>query len=141
MEPPADAGPLVERLRAQYGKRLAGLYFEKYPDRLVVRLTGENPVKTQIRRIGAQRVEVVFLPGAAHTYAQLTETLEKRGSEIDRLLPGAHGRYVDERTGEVVIAVQPDATVADAQRAELEKAIGAPVRIEVAEPAVLQRGP
>lgn len=78
MEPPADAGPLVERLRAQYGKRLAGLYFEKYPDRLVVRLTGENPVKTQIRRIGAQRVEVVFLPGAAHTYAQLTETLEKR---------------------------------------------------------------
>ncbi|MBI7467572.1 S1 family peptidase [Pseudomonas aeruginosa] len=138
VEQQADIGPLVERLRTEYGKRLAGLYFEE-PDRLVVRLTGEKPVEAQTHRIGAQQLEVVFRPGAAHTYAQLAEALEKSDRDIDRLLPETHGRYVDEKTGEVVVAVRPGTSVTDKQRAELEKAIGAPVRVELEEPAVLQR--
>lgn len=138
MEKQPDIGPLVERLRRENRKRLAGVYFEE-PNRLVVRLAGETPVETQTHRVGGHRVEVVFRPGATHTYAKLTEALEKGDRDINRLLPSAHGRYVDERTGEVVVAVRPGAPVTDAQRADLERMLGIPVRIEVEEPAVLQR--
>lgn len=137
MESAADTGPLVERLRATYSDRLAGI-FEHAPDVLVVRLTGDQPVKPEAHQLGKHQVNVIFRVGAEHSYKALSDALEQNEAAISNVLPTAHGRHVDERTGEVVIAVKPGSAAGDDQRAKLEKLLGVPVRIEPEEPAVLQ---
>jgi hypothetical protein len=57
--------------------------------------------------------------------------------KIAEALPTSHARYVDERTGEVVIAIAPDPTL-EAKRRALAGTLGVPVRIVVEEPVVPQ---
>jgi hypothetical protein len=132
-----DSAPLVVRLKEKHADRLAGSYIEPEQNRLVFRLTGDEVVPPESHWIEGKRVEVVFETGAEHTFAELRDVMERERLIIERLLPGAHGRYIDERTGEIVIGVEPgQATVEDAQLTEV---LGVPSRIEVEDRAVLNR--
>ncbi|WP_369977194.1 hypothetical protein [Xanthomonas bundabergensis] len=136
-----DTGPLVEQLRKRYAERLAGLYYEREQRRIVVRLTGTTPVPPERHTVAGGTVQVVFEPGAPHALADLNRILADSTARIAAALPTAHGRYVDERTGAIVIAIAPDAIGGKAKEAELTQALGVPVRIEEEAPAVPQRQP
>lgn len=132
-------GPIVERIRTQYAERLAGLYYEREQKRIVVRLTGTEPVTPEAHTVAGDTLQVVFEPGAAHSFAELDRIMADSTAEIAAALPTMHGRYVDERTGAIVIAVAPGGADGKAKEAELTQSLGVPVRIEVEAPAVPQR--
>lgn len=136
-----DTGPIVQRLREQYADRLAGLYYAREQRRIVVRLTGTEPVAPQTHAVAGGHLQVVFEPGAAHSFAELNRIMSDSATRIDAALPTAHGRYVDERTGAIVVAIAPGSVGGKAKETELTQALGAPVRIEVEPPAVLQQQP
>lgn len=136
-----DTGPIVARIRELHAERLAGLYYERDRSRIVVRLTGAEPVATETHAVEGGTLQVVFEPGASHSSAELNRILASSAAKIEAALPTAHGRYVDERTGAIVIAIAPGGVGGRAKEAELARALGAPVRIEVEAPAVLQRQP
>lgn len=129
-------GPIAARLREQYGNRLAGLLIERDQRRIVVRLTGDEPVAPETHHVGDVELQVVFQPNAAHTVGELNQVITNSAEKIAEALPTAHARYVDERTGEVVIAVAPYPVMETGEA--LAEALGVPVRIVVEDPAVLQ---
>lgn len=135
----AATGPIVERIRTQYAERLAGLYYEREQKRIVVRLTGMEPVAPETHTVAGGSLQVVFEPGAAHSFAELNRIMADSTAKIAAALPTAHARYVDERSGAIVIAIAPDSAAGKAKEAELTQSLGVPVRVEVEVPAVPQR--
>ncbi|MDR6674229.1 hypothetical protein [Xanthomonas sp. 1678] len=135
----AATGVIVERIRKQYAERLAGLYYEHEQKRIVVRLTGMEPVAPETHTLAGGSLQVMFEPGAAHSFAELNRIMADSTAKIAAALPTAHARYVDERSGAIVIAIAPDSAAGKAKEAELTQALGVPVRIEVEAPAVPQR--
>lgn len=132
-------GPNAEQIRTQYAERLAGVYYEREQKRIVVRLTGPEPVAPQTHTVAGGTLQVVFEPGAAHSFAELNRILAESTAKIAAALPTAHGHYVDERTGAIVIADASGSAGGKAKEAELTRSLGVPVRIEVEAPAVPQR--
>lgn len=129
----------VGRVRRQYADRLAGVYYEPEHQRIVVRLTGQEPVATEMRAVGDATLRVEFHPGAEHTFAELYEVMESSADKIAAAVPTAHSRYVDERTGEIVIGVAPGTVDIEAQRGKVSQVLGVPVRLVGEEGAVLQQ--
>jgi len=115
--------------------------YEHARKRIVVRLTGQTPVAPEAHSVAGDTLQVVFEPGATHSFAQLNQAMTEGASRIAAALPTAHARYVDERSGAIVIAVAPEASDDKAKEAELTRSLGVPVRIESEAPAVLQRPP
>jgi len=136
IEQHVDTGPIAERIRRDYAGRLAGMYFEDglFP-RVVVRLTGDAPIEAETYATGGRHVTVEFLTGAEHTLEELLAALA-RNNVIMEVLPSAHWRYVDERTGELVIAVEPGDEAGLFKTDELTEALGVPVRIVEGEPVI-----
>lgn len=136
------AGPIAERIRAQYANRLAGLYIEHEPtSRLVVRLTGRDAVRTEFHDAGGRNLEVAYVVGADRTFAELQQRFEAGFPALQKRVPEVESGYVDERTGEIVIEVLRDEK--SARVASLQSAIGNPFGaatrvVEVEEPLVNQ---
>lgn len=132
-----DTGPIAERIRREYASRLAGMYFEDglFP-RVVVRLTGEEPVDAELHATGGRYVAVEFETGANHTLGELLAAIE-RHTVITSVLPSSHARYVDERTGELVVAVDPGDETGLRKQGELAEALGVPVKVVEEERAVI----
>lgn len=131
-------GQIVQQLRDRHAARLAGLYFDRARNRIVVRLTGAEPVASETHTVEGRTLQVVFEPSARNSLAELNDIMAGSAAEIEAALPTAHARYLDERTGEIVIAVDPDDSGGEAKEAELARSLGAPVRIEVEGRAVPQ---
>ena len=121
----------VQQLRDQYADRLAGLYLDRARNRIVVRLTGAAPVASETHTVEGRTLQVVFEPGARNSLSELNAIMAGSAAKIEAALPTAHARYLDERTGEIVIAVDPGDTDNEAKEAALAQSLGAPVRIEV----------
>ncbi|MBI7467571.1 hypothetical protein JEV30_23630 [Pseudomonas aeruginosa] len=141
----AQSAGIVESIRERYKNRLAGIYIEHYPvHRLVVHLTGSEPVPAQSHKFGDDTLVVEFQPGAAHTVSELVTALKAATQgDVAASIPGSHGGYVDERTGELVIEVKPSAEAGKepavaAARSKVQQVLGVPVRIEEAEAAEAQ---
>lgn len=124
-------GQIVQRLRDQYANRLAGLYLDRARSRIVVRLTGAAPVASETHTIEGRTLQVVFEPGARNSLAELNDIMASSAAKIEAALPTAHARYLDERSGEIVISVEADDAAGEAKEAELARSLGAPVRIQV----------
>ena len=124
-------GQIVQQLRDQYADRLAGLYLDRARNRIVVRLTGAAPVASETHTVEGRTLQVVFEPGARNSLSELNAIMAGSAAKIEAALPTAHARYLDERTGEIVIAVDPGDTDNEAKEAALAQSLGAPVRIEV----------
>lgn len=129
------SAPYVSKLRREFADRIAGLYRESEGDyRLVVRLKGEAPVADRWIGSGRDRMRIQFLVGAPAT---LAETLEKVAAAVPAIgarLPGLMGTGVDERTGEVMLsvyAVGEEVERVRAAKADVERLLGHPVRVEI----------
>lgn len=136
---PADTdnlGKLVTELKARFADRFAGAYVDA--GRLTVRLTGLEQVSQERQSIDGNPINVVFENGASHTLEDLRQALQNGEPAIAKAVPGSFGRYIDERTGEIVIAVPSDLD-GSKLAAGLSDSLGVPVRIEAQETAILNR--
>lgn len=128
---------IAEVLAAKYASRLAGMYIDHTDShRLVVRLTGPQAVRTQFRHKDADTLEIHFEPGAPHSLKQLQEAFANSSAKMATDLPEVHGHYLDERTGEIVLEVDPGANINSVQRSA-KSVINVPFRIEEAPRAAI----
>ena len=128
-----------DRIGQALRHRLAGISIEHEPQyRLVVLLTGTEPVANQAELAAGTPVPVVFQLGAVATRDQVVAAMRTHQPTLRKELPNQRGMGLDPKTGELVLFVNSR----DAQRigmevieATAEAVTGVPVRVERAEPA------
>jgi len=128
-----------DRIAGALRHRLAGISIQHEPQyRVVVLLTGRDPVADQAALAAGTPVPVVFQLGAAATRDQLVAAMYTHQATLRKELPNQRGIGLDPRTGELVLFVN----ARDAQRigrdaieARAEELTRVPVRVEVADPA------
>ncbi|MEO9340298.1 hypothetical protein ABFT80_22975 [Mesorhizobium sp. SB112] len=128
---------LTRELRETYAPRLAGIFWDQQEgteSRLVLRLTGNEPVESRRLTICGEPLTVEFISGQMHTRVDLQKLHADNLDWFRSKFPGLQGTYADERTGEIVLEIYtPDAEGADfaAIRKEAQSRLGAPLRIEM----------
>ncbi len=128
-----------DRIALALKSRLAGISIEHGPQyRLVVLLTGTEPVADQAALAAGTPVPVVFQLGAAATRDRIVTAMRTHQPTLRAQLPNARGMGLDQRTGELVLFVNGS----DARRHGLEAIeeraeamTGVPVRVALADPA------
>ncbi|OYR17707.1 hypothetical protein [Brucella grignonensis] len=130
----ADA--MVRQLRQTYAPRLAGLFWEETEgedSRLVLRLTGDEPVQNERMTVCGELLIVEFVPGQMHTREELQKIHSNNLEWFRGKFPGLQGTYADERTGEIVLQIyEPEAgSDVEAITNEAESRLGAPLRVEM----------
>ncbi|KRG70897.1 hypothetical protein ABB29_03405 [Pseudoxanthomonas dokdonensis] len=127
----------LDAIRAEFDSRFAGLYWSDYPNQAInVRLTGQQSVVPRTLTTAAGPVKVIFYTGAAETLQQTRQRIDAAMDGLAQALPGMEGYGIDQRTGVVnidIISVDGDAVVYEAERAAVEKLLGAPVKFTVSE--------
>lgn len=126
-----DSVVATDSIAREFAGRLAGISIEHRPEwRIVVLLTGKEPVRDRFIAAGEAVVPVLFRTGAAATRAELVRAIAERREAIRAELPGVLGIGADGRSGELVLHVDaagadPDGTA----EVRIEGAAGVPVRI------------
>ncbi|HXH14997.1 MAG TPA: hypothetical protein VNJ10_02575 [Sphingomonas sp.] len=136
-----DSVPTTDALRDTFKDRWAGIAVEHLPSyRLVVLLTGTEPVADQSVVAGGMVVPIVFRTGAAATRETVLAALTTYQARIRDSLPHPPGLGVDQRTGELVVMIASGDADLDrdgALRTRIAAMTGVPVRIDVVDrPAV-----
>lgn len=123
----------TDAIRARFADRLAGIAIEHEPVwRIVVLLTGTDPVADETVRAGGLSVPIHYRTGAAATRAQLVTAIALYQTQIRNMLSRPPAMGVDPRTGELVVMVgEGDAGfyAPGELRARLAALTGVPVRI------------
>jgi hypothetical protein len=135
----SDSLWLVKQVRARHGDRLAGVYVDTAQadpvrPRLVIRVTGAEPLPAMRLGDRAAGVPVVVEYGARHSLREVEAIRLRVGPQVRALLPELQGEGYDETAGAIHLDVYaPDKTAAAAALARcgaLEAVYGMPVRIE-----------
>jgi hypothetical protein len=124
----------TDRIRDIYGDRLAGIAIEHQPDyRIVVLLTGDEPVAPQSIEAGGMTVPILFRTGARASGAAIIAAMRAHQAKIRALLPSA-GMGLDPRSGELVVIAKDDDIEDKGSPAEVDAALealtGVPVRLQ-----------
>lgn len=125
----------TDAIAVEFADRLAGIAIEHRPEyRIVVLLTGADPVADRVAGAGSSEIPIIFRTGARATRSQAVDALRRHLIDVRQQLPGARGAGYDQRTGEIVLLVRS----ADAERFGLavireraEQVARVPVRIVV----------
>ncbi|HEX8400597.1 MAG TPA: hypothetical protein VF628_02730 [Allosphingosinicella sp.] len=128
----------TNRIQQLHAARLAGVSIEHAPDyRIVVLLTGSEPVAEEIVLGGGMRVPILFRTGAVATREQIVAALTRHQTAIRQAFPEAQGMGLDQRTGELVVLMRDrrPTEVLEPLQAELEALTGVPVRVSPVEGA------
>lgn len=127
--------PATDTIAAEFRDRLAGISIEHAPDyRIVVLLTGTEPVASRTLHVAGSDVPVQFQTGARATHAEAIAAMRRHLIDLRSELPGARGAGYDQHTGEVVLLVRSEDAQkygVDAIRARAEQVGGVPVRVEI----------
>jgi len=125
----------TDRLQDLYGDRLAGLYIEHRPAyRIVVLLTGSDPVPDQSVFAGGMDVPIIFKTGAPASRTRILGAITQHQAEIRAAVPHPPSMGVDPRTGQLILMVDGydiDRIGKDVLKARIEKIAGVPVHIRV----------
>lgn len=132
----ADQDEAIERLRAADRERFAGLWIEHQPQfRIVVRLKGDAPAEQELaERAKGMAIPVTFVTGAKATEDEVLTKMRTSLGAFKTALPGLNGTDYDVKTGDIILFVYATGAAAESARgkgADLTKAIGHPVRVEI----------
>ncbi|WP_247599582.1 S1 family peptidase [Sphingomonas sp. PAMC26645] len=134
MRAQGDSVPATDALRETYKDRWAGIAIEHQPNyRIVVLLTGTDPVADQSVTAGGMVVPIVFRTGAPATREAVLAAITAYQAKIRESLPHPPGLGVDQRTGELVVMIASGDADLDrdgALRTRIATMTGVPVRIE-----------
>ncbi|MBA3677065.1 MAG: hypothetical protein H0W74_06625 [Sphingosinicella sp.] len=124
----------TDSIQEVYRERLAGITIEHRPDfRIVVLLTGTDPVPDRTIFAGGMHVPILFRTGAPATREQIVAAIRQHQAAIKAALP-AQGMGVDQRTGELVMMVSAPAAArygVSSMEEKLKALAGVPARIRV----------
>ena len=121
----------TDRIQAAYRDRLAGISIEHQPEyRILVLLTGPEPVADETIRAGGMSVPIVYRTGAPATREQMLAAMSEHRAAIRELAPRARGMGLDPRTGELVLLLHATEDRAGLE-AELESLMQVPVRLRI----------
>jgi hypothetical protein len=122
----------TDRLQARYRDRLAGIAIEHLPEyRIVILLTGSDPVPETRIKVGRIRVPVLFRTGARATREQIVAAIKAHQAEIRAALPRPPALGADPRTGELVVMTYGNLPAdTEALTARFAALSGVPVRME-----------
>jgi len=125
----------TDRLQLLYKDRLAGIAIEHHPEyRIVVLLTGTQPVEDEAIVAGGRTVPVTFHTGAVATRRQIVAAITRHQAEIRALVPHPPGMGADPRTGELVVMVNgadADRLGAGTLKNRIAAIAGVPVRLRL----------
>ena len=134
MRAQGDSVPATDALRETYKDRWAGVAIEHQPNyRIVVLLTGTDPVADQSVTAGGMVVPIVFHTGAPATREAVLAAITAYQAKIRESLPHPPGLGVDQRTGELVVMIASGDADLDRDgelRTRIATMTGVPVRIE-----------
>lgn len=128
---------LVRELRETYASRLAGLFWDQKEgehSRLVLRLTGDEPVEDRMLEVCGAPLTVAVVTGQTHTREELQKLHVDNLNWLRGKFPGLQGTYADERSGEIVLEIyQPEAEGVDVEALtqDAESRLDAPLRVEM----------
>ena len=129
----AETVPATDRLQEIWGDRLAGLYIEHRPAyRIVVYLTGQDPVPDESVFAGGMNVPIVFRTGAPASRIRILGALSEHQAAIRAAVPHPPAMGVDPRSGELVVMIDSadvDRIGADVLKTRIEAIAHVPVRI------------
>ena len=135
MRAQGDSVPATDALRETFKDRWAGIAIEHLPTyRIVVLLTGTDPVPEQSVMAGGMTVPIVFRTGAVATREAVLAAITRYQAKIRDSLPHPPGLGVDQRTGELVVmtaSADADLDRNGELRARIAAMTGVPVRIDV----------
>lgn len=124
---------VTDRIAAEQAERLAGISVEHWPEfRILVRLTGSDPVADEAVVIDGLTVPVVYRTGATATRAQLSAALTAHQAEMAAQLPHPPGIGIDLSVGAIVVSASRsdvDALGAIPIAERLAAIAGVPVRV------------
>lgn len=131
----AESVAVTDDIEANYRDRVAGVSIEHKPAlRILVYLTGDEPVPNRKLKAGGMTVPIVFRTGAKASRDRVIWAMTYKQPAIRAALPNPPAMGLDPRTGELVIVV-PTATAAangrETLRKKLEELAGVPVRLLV----------
>lgn len=125
--------PVTDALAIELADRLAGIAIEHRPSyRIVVLLTGDEPLPDRVVAAGGMRVPITFRTGARATRAALELALASHQAALAAAVAHPPGMGIDLATGELVVVVNPgdvDREGVDALTARLSGIAGVPVRV------------
>lgn len=124
----------TDAISETYRDRLAGIAIEHRPSyRIVVYLTGSDPVPDQTLTTDATSVPIVFRTGAKVTRERVIWAMTYHQAAIRAALRAPPGMGLDPRTGELVVIIGnlDAAEGTGALKARLEAIAGVPVQIRV----------
>jgi hypothetical protein len=125
--------PATDALQQTYRDRLAGLFIAHDGGlRIVVLLTGRDPVPDQTIVAGGLNIPVTFRTGAPATRDQILAAITAHQADIRAALRNPPGMGVDPRTGTLAVMVKAadiDSEGADALAARLTRIAGVPVQV------------
>lgn len=131
----------TDAIAARFAGRLAGIAVEHAPAfRVVVRLTGDDPVAPERLTIGTDVADIVYVVGAAATHVELVQAIVSYQAAIRASLIAAPGLGVDQRSGELFAIVSARDVAregAEPLRARLAALTGVPVRVRVVDGSAL----
>ncbi|MEG3177609.1 hypothetical protein U1872_15320 [Sphingomonas sp. RB3P16] len=122
--------PVTDAIAEQYRDRLAGIAIEHKPGyRIVVALTGSEPVADQRVTAGGISVPIVFRTGASVTRDRVIWAMTYHQAAIRAALRSPPGMGLDPRTGALVVTIgSTDAAEGIANiKTRLERIAGVPV--------------
>jgi len=129
-------GGLIAGLRQEFRERMAGIYTEHYPiDRIVVRLTGDEPVASRKLQFGDDPLVVDFVVGQVYTHAELIRAIVEKSDALEKYFPELKGLSPSEKAGEVVMDMrvsEKDTETIEKMRAIAQEILQVPVRINPA---------
>lgn len=136
----------TDAISLRFADRLAGIAVEHAPAfRIVVLLTGTEPVADEVLALGGDTATVTYRTGAPATLTALVQALTAHQAEVRESLRAPPGMGVDQRTGELVIVVSRRDVAQEGKaplRARMAALTGVPVRLRVVDdPALDLSGP
>ncbi|GGB40115.1 hypothetical protein GCM10011380_31960 [Sphingomonas metalli] len=136
--------PITDAVAARFADRLVGIAVEHVPAfRIVVRLTGTEPVATEQVELEGQRIDLVYVVGASVSHAAMVEAISTQQAAIRASLISPPGLGIDQRSGEIVAVVSRADVAREGQQAlrdRLSVMTGVPVRLRVVEEPALDFG-
>lgn len=133
--------PIADALATRFAGRIAGIAIEHVPDfRIVVQLTGDEPVEPEELDLDGERARIVYVTGARASHVELVQAITSYQAIIRASLIGAPGLGVDQRTGELVAVVSARDVAREGAvplRDRLATLTGVPVRLRVVDETAL----
>jgi streptogrisin C len=130
-----DSVDEIDKLRREFGGRVAGVYVEHNPEyKIFVRLKGNGAVSNRLLKFASGNIPVQFVSGASSSVEELNTALSQNLDAVKAIFPTLQGVGTDEKSGEAVVIVQATGSgVQDVmnKKSDLFKLMGHPVRIDV----------